>query len=169
MYRCDVQMTPVICFARTLTIAFSIATSTVSPAPGAQLANGVSTICSHSHQGNLLYSECYSTIAYMDPRTSEVFYCNGDHQVLTRGAAVERFSVSAECVLTFRPFNLAGEYILLDVTKERLPKSAASEANLFPEAIAWIISNTTRELQYCSSFTAGLAGTQRRCVTAAFK
>ena len=168
MYRCDVQMTRIICFARTLIIAFSI-TSTGSLAPGAQLAKGVSSICSQSHQGTLLYSECYSTIAYMDPRTSEVYYCNGDHQVLTRGTAVQRFSVSAECVLTFRPFNLAGEYVLLDVTKGRLPKTTASEANLFPGAIAWIISNTTRELQYCSSFTVGLAGTQRRCVTATFR
>jgi hypothetical protein len=162
-------MTHFICYARVLVIAFSIATSTASPAPGVQLAKGVSSICSQSHQGTLLYSECYSTIAYMDPRTSEVFYCNGDHQVVTRGTGVQRFSVNAKCVLTFRPFNRAGEYVLLDVTKERLPTTTASEANLFPEGIAWVLSNTTRDLQYCSSFTAGLAGIQSRCVTATFK
>jgi hypothetical protein len=105
----------------------------------------------------------------MDPKTSEVFYCNGDHQVVTRGAIVQRFLVSAECFLVFRPFNLAGEYVLLDVTKELLPKTTTSETNLFPEGIAWIIRDTTRELQYCSSFTAGLAGTQKRCVIATFR
>jgi hypothetical protein len=105
----------------------------------------------------------------MDPRTSEVFYCNGNHQVITRGAIVQRFLVSAECVLAFRPFNRAGEYVLLDVTKELLPETTAAKANLFPDGIAWTISDTTRKLQYCSSFTAGIAGPQRRCVVATFK
>ena len=162
-------MTPANRFALTLVIALSIAASTVRPVPGAQLAKGVSSTCSQSHQGTVLYSECYSTIAYMDPRTSEVFYCHGDHQVVTHGAAVRQFSVNAECVLTFRPFNLEGDYALLDVTKDRLPSAIGSAANLFPEGIAWIINDTTRELHFCSSFTAGLAGTQRRCVAATFK
>src|SRR5262245_2711854 len=169
MRRCDVQMTPIIDIARNIVVALSAAAAAACPASSAQLARGVSSNCSQSHQGTLLYSECYSTIAYMDPRTSEIFYCNGDHQVVTRGAIVQRFLVSAECVLVFRPFNLAGEYFLLDVTKELLPKTPASEANLFPEGIAWTISDTKRELQNCSSFVAGLAGPQRRCVIATFK
>jgi len=162
-------MTPAFCLARCFIIGLSIATSTAGVAPGAQLATGISTICSQSHQGTLLYSECYSTIAYMDPSTSEVFYCSGDHRVATRGPVVQQISLSATCTLTFRPFNTAGEYVLLDVTKERLPRTTASESNLFPEGIAWIIGNTKRELQYCSSFPAGLAGTQSRCVAANFK
>ena len=162
-------MTHIIGLVRTIMLAFLVATAAVRPVSGTQLARGVSLNCSQSHQGTLVYSECYSTIAYMDPRTSEVFYCHGDHQVITRGAMVKRFLVSAECVLAFRPFNLAGEYVLLDVTKDLVPKTSASEANLFPDGIAWTISTTTREIQYCSSFTAGLAGSQRRCVSATFK
>lgn len=162
-------MTPAICIARCFIIALTIATSAASAAPGAQLATGLSLICSQSYQGTLLFSGCYSRIAYMDPSTSEVFYCSGDHQVVTRGNVVQRFSVSATCTLTFRPFNHAGEYVLLDVTKGRIPKTTASESNLFPDGIAWIIGNSKRDLQYCSSFSAGLAGTQRRCVAANFK
>jgi len=84
-------MTPANRFALTLVIALSIAASTVRPVPGAQLAKGVSSTCSQSHQGTVLYSECYSTIAYMDPRTSEVFYCHGDHQVVTHGLPSANF------------------------------------------------------------------------------
>jgi hypothetical protein len=105
----------------------------------------------------------------MDPETSEVFSCNGDHQVITRGSIVQRFLVNARCVRLFRPFDVAGDYVLLDVTKEVLPETAIAVPNLFPDGVAWIIGNTTRELQYCSSFTAGLAGAQRRCVSATFE
>ena len=162
-------MTRVIGMVRILMLTLAVATMAASSVSAAQLARGVSVNCSQSHQGTLLYSECYSTIAYMDPKSSEVFYCHGDHQVVTHGAIVERFVAKAECVLAFRPFDLAGEYVLLDVTKGLLPNTSASEANLFPDAVAWTISTTTRDLQYCSSFTAGLAGLQRRCASATFR
>jgi len=93
----------------------------VAGAPGGADANeigeDVRTICSQSQQGLYLFSECLSSIAYLDARTSEVYYCNGDHLVVTKGTVVERVTLNAECVLSFRPFRGAGNYTLLDITK----------------------------------------------------
>lgn len=155
--------------ALVLIAVFAIVVFAARPPFAAQFAEDVSAACSLSHQGPLLYTECDTTIAYMDPETSEVYYCDGHHQVVTHGSTVQRFSISAECILMFRPFTTPGNYVFLDVTEGLLPKTTASSANLYPEAIAWIVGKAAHELQYCSSFMAGQAQIQSRCVVAAFK
>ena len=130
---------------------------------------GVRTTCSQSKQGLLLFSECSSTIAYLDSQTSEVYYCNGTHRVVTKGRSVHERLLTAECTLTFRPFQAQGDYVLLDVTKNQLTPFAGSNANLYPDGITWVVGRGPRDLQYCSRFLAGFAGTQSKCVAATFK
>jgi hypothetical protein len=134
-----------------------------------QFTEEVRTTCSHSQQGLLQFWECVSTIAYLEASTSEVYYCNGSHIVVTTRATVQRASADATCTLSFRPFPDSGNYTLLDLTKGQLPSLPASKSNLYPDGIGWIARTDKREIQFCSQFVAGLAGTQARCAAATFR
>lgn len=146
----------------------SVITGEVAIAQDHQFTEEVRTICSRSQQGLFQFSECISTIAYIQPSTSEVYYCNGSHIVVTKGAKVEQATANATCTLSFRPFSDPGNYTLLDLTRGQIPSVPASKSNLFPDGIGWIARTDKREIQFCSQFLAGLAGTQARCVAATF-
>jgi hypothetical protein len=152
-----------------LFLAYCILDSNAAWAKTLQFGDEVRTFCSRSEQGLYMFSECLSTIVYLDGATSDVYYCNGEHIVVTKGSAVQSVDIRAECVLSFKPFSKNGSYTLLDVTRGQLPTFPASKTNLYPDGIAWVASSESRDIQFCSQFLAGLAGIQSRCVAATFR
>ena len=128
----------------------------------------VRTICSKRPLGRSIFWECSSTVAYLDAATSEVYYCNGDHLVITEDAAVRSISLKAECKPEFQPFPGGGTQALLDLTQDQSPALPTSK-RLYPEGVAWVASTQSRAIQYCSKFLAGIAGMQDKCVAATFQ
>jgi hypothetical protein len=111
-----------------------------------------------------MFWECDSTIAYFDATMSKLYYCKGDHIVVTSDQKVQQVSLRADCKSTFQTLPDGGRRTMLDVTKDQLP--LFEKHSLRPDAVAWVANAQSPEIAYCSKFLAGVAGTQNRCVKA---
>lgn len=134
-----------------------------------QFGQDVRTFCSQYDLGQFYFWECDSTITYVEPANARIFSCKGIHLVVTAAGEVHDISVKAECGLLFDTHSESRSFTLLDMTKDGLPELPRSRKDLYPDGVAWIASRNMREVQFCSQFIAGPAGTQNRCVAATFK
>jgi hypothetical protein len=134
-----------------------------------QFGQDVRTFCSQHEFGQFHFWECDSTVSYIDPADSQIFYCKGFHLVVTAAGKVHTASVRAECTLTFAPYSESDNFTLLDLTKDGVPEIPRTKKDLYPDGVAWIAARNLREIQFCSQFTAGQAGIQNRCIAATFK